>query len=334
MQRKLWPIWLGAAAFVLWMLYGLLALSTVSASWLPDFMTLPVDGATSVLASRGQFGDAFGAFNALISTFALIGLFFTLHAQQIQINEQSKANKSFDLLARQQQFQEQYFRAVDTYRELLSSVSYTTDHGLLTGRAALWAIWRELIVAPLATAESTPFVRALHKQIKAYSNAGLGDWNTNSEAIEAIGELTGAIAADGARAVIVQRIGVVWAAAYSMHRFQMDSLFRSWYTVYRVLDTADKYELPDETIRLYSASFRAQLSWIEMAFLLANQSALPGNPAFPRACHFSNRFRIFDNLEVSNDAVVAVLYQVALRNAENALGDEGQLCRRAFAVAD
>lgn len=338
MLKNRWPIALGLLALILWILYAILALSLASPEWIPGIFKLPAeDQTTTVLARRGQFGDAFGAFNALVSTFALIGLFFTIRSQQIQIEAQSAANASSEKLTRQQQFQEQYYRAIDAYRELLSNIEYSRDdesRTIVSGRVALWTMWRDQIIAPLNKAADDPFSKAIKLQTGAYANEALAGWNTNIGAVGAIRLMLDEFASNSElRAAAIARIGVAWSAVYNMHRFQLDSLFRSWYTAFRVLSTAESYGIPDQSVRLYSAVFRARLSWIEMAFLLLNQSALPGNPAFPRACFYSNKFVLFDNLDVDHDTVVALLHQLAAANPYINESESAVLCSNAFVQA-
>lgn len=335
MLRSRWPVLLGVIVVFFWLGWTFFALSITSFSWVPDFLRLPVeDQATTILARRGQFGDAFGAFNALVSTFALIGLFFTINSQQHQIKEQAKLSAASDLLIRQQQFQEQYYRAIETYSKLLSEISFNAGgpgSESLKGRLAMWEIWRSQVIGSLVTNGDTQFELAVQLQQNAYKHESLGAWNTNEEATSATANLLSTLKDDPAcLQAALDAIGVAWTAMYAMNRFQLDALFRAWYTVFRVLGTAERYEIDAEIRRLYSATFRAQLSWIEMAFLLANQSHLPGTSAYPRACYYSNQHTCFDNLDVAHDAIIAVLYTKALVNVESINPESVLLCRKAF----
>lgn len=335
MIRRAWPVWLGILALTLWIVYALFALSTTSPDWTPGFLMLPDAQGTSTIATRGQFGDAFGAFNALVSTFALIGLFFTIRSQQHQLTEQSKAAATSERLTRQQQFQEFFYRAVDTYKQLLSEISSSISENeqAVHGRVALWKIWRERFIAALPALGETELDIAIRKQLEAYANETLGEWNTNAESASAIAKLKQALATTpGAAHSASIALGGTWAHVYSVNRFQLDSLFRAWYTAYRVLSTASSYGLDDDTIRLYSATFRAQLSWIEMAFLLANQAGLPGNMSFPNACWFSNKYVIFDNLDTDSDAVVATLAWIAQNQSAVAPDKSARLSANAFGI--
>ena len=278
--------------------------------WLPGFLRLPVPKVDeTVLTQRGQFGDAFGAFNALVSTFALIGLFYTIKSQQDQLTTQDRIGHSNDLLVRQQQFQEQFYRAVDAYRELLAEVTVIdADQVVHKGRVALNEIWRHRFLASIR-ADSLPQLRAaLMDQLEALRNEGLGSWNTNDRASKSVTTLVDFLRADSnAREEALRLVGAAWSSVYLANRFQLDALFRSWYTAYRILGTATRYALDSDSVRLYSAVFRAQLSWVEMAFLLANQTGLPQCGRFPKACAVSNAYATYDNLDSGHDAVVATL---------------------------
>lgn len=311
-RRSAIPVALSAIALIAWVLYLIVALSDSAYEWVPNFLRLPSgESGASVLSRRGQFGDAFGAFNALVSTFALIGLLFTLRTQQDQIRSQEKTSASNDRLVRQQQFQDQFFRAVDAYRDQLhaiTSVSNNEQQALATGRLALLSIWRNQLVKHIKSGGIEQLRLALEAQREAYENEHSGIWNSHKELIDACNRLVAFLDADlKSQDDVLQRMGAAWQTVYLANRYQLDSLYRAWYTVYRVLDTAGVYQIPPETVRLYSAAFRAQVSWIEMAFLLINQFGLPGNPTYPKACVYSIRYVSFDNLDRDHDLVVGLL---------------------------
>jgi hypothetical protein len=123
-------------------------------------------------------------------------------------------------------------------------------------------------------------------------------------------------------------LGQGWWTLYSSQKPYLDALFRAWYTVHRILNEAPAYRVGADAQRLYAASFRAQISWIEMVYLLANQSGLPHNERFPRACQYSNTFCVFDNLGGSGDLTVALLVALAIERESDPNGTE--LNRAAF----
>ena len=248
-----------------------------------------------------------------MSTFALIGLLLTLRTQQEQIRTQENTSQTNDILVRQQQFQDQLFRAVDAYRDQLHSVSaqHGTNIGQFTGRVALREIWRRQFVAKIDFASSPLLKAVIESQLDAYSNELSGTWNSHREVSLAIEKILSNVENDQqVRNSVLCQIGDAWKTASLANRYQLDSLYRAWYTVYRILDTAPAYGISPEMIKIYSAAFRAQVSWIEMAFLLANQSGLPGNPSYPKACRHSLRYIVFDNLDRTHDAVVAIISHI------------------------
>ena len=88
-----WPIAVGIIALFAWALYFSFAISVVTPAWIPDwihryFMLSTKADAASIMTTRAQFGDTFGAFNALVSTLALIGLLWTIRMQQQQLIDQ------------------------------------------------------------------------------------------------------------------------------------------------------------------------------------------------------------------------------------------------------
>lgn len=331
------PAVLTALALVVWAAYALLVLSESTAWWVPErlhrLVALP-DETSTTLARRGQFGDAFGAFNALVSTLALVSLLTTLGVQRRQLAAQQTQTQSEVRLMRQQQFQEQYYRAVDAYRMLLAEFQPMQRAGRLQdvgmrGRAGLFVVWRELMLEPLAAQDGLT-----GETVRAQITASLDpapDSDRDINARRQIAQVLSQAAADSRlRARMLAGISRQWSKLYSSHRFQLDALFRAWYTVYRILDTAPRYELEDEVVRLYGASFRAQLSWIELAFLLVNQSGLHPGTGFPKACKLSNTYAVFDNLVDDDDLVVACLSMIAREREADPAGFE--LNRQGFGL--
>lgn len=314
LRRNALPLALCGIAVAAWFGYLALALSDTAPSWVPEALRLPPgDSGASVLSRRGQFGDAFGAFNALVSTLALIGLLFTLRTQQRQIQSQERTSASNDTLIRQQQFQDQLFRAVDAYRDQLQALTAPNSEGTghIVGRLALRDIWRNQLVLHIDHSGLPSLKATLRAQLDAYGNEMSGIWNSYQEVSQLVVRLLSEMEAQkDVHDQILGRIGSAWQVVSLANRYQLDSLYRAWYTVYRVIETAPKYGVSPETMNLYSATFRAQISWIEMAFLLTNQFGLPGNPAYPRACKHSVRYAAFDNLDRTHDVVVSILSRI------------------------
>jgi hypothetical protein len=338
-ESQFWPWMLGILAVLLWFTYFCIALSTQTPPWVPDwiqsFWTLPAGGEGSALVRRGQFGDAFGAFNALISTLAFVALLSTLRTQQRQLRAQRDQTRSEVRLISQQQFQEQYYRAVDAYRTLVAEFA-TGAPGIrsqsgadpLRGRSALFAVWNDYMLQPLANIGG-PVGDAARLQLNAAGKVAGDGNNVLRQARRAIEELwTRCQQDDSLRQELLQTISSNWTTLYATYRFQLDSIFRAWYTVHRVLATAPNYRIDHPVARLYGASFRAQLSWIELTFLLVNQSGLPSLEHFPKACRHSNANAIFDNLAAEGDIAVYCLSEQAKARVADPVG--ASLNRSAF----
>ena len=308
-------------AIVAWLLFVVAALSTSSPSWLPDvvwsILALPADD--GVLEARGQFGDSFGPFNALVSSLALVGVISTLALQQT--------------VAKQQQFQEQLFHAVAAYQSLLESfeTNYRTksgEPGSLRGRSALQNAWQHYVVGPFLRNCKAPGMDDVARNVGSLFFGETVGFAATQGAIESVDrQVAGWLSTDGATAAL-EVLGQAWWALYSSHRHHLDALFRAWYTVHRILNEAPNYSVTVDAQRLYAASFRAQISWIEMVYMLANQSALPHNAMFPRACRYANYFCAYDNLATTGDVTVTLLVEVAKARKANPSGNE--LTRAAF----
>lgn len=281
---KPWVGWSGLA-FVAWLLFVLLTLSTSSPSWLPDvvwsILALPVTNDGGILAARGQLGDSFGPFNALVSSFALVGVISTLVVQQT--------------VAKQQQFQEQLFHAIAAYQSLLESFETTnrcdpSAPTSLRGRSALQYAWQEHVVAPFVGNCRVPGMDAICSIVNHVASGATQDFSTIQSAMKSVDEQVAQWLSADTKTELLEALGRAWWALYSSHRHHLDALFRAWYTVHRILHAASNYSVTDDSQRLYAASFRAQISWIEMVYMLANQSALPHNEKFPHACEYANYY--------------------------------------------
>lgn len=321
-----WFRW-SCVAVLIWWLFLQLVLSTETPIWIPEFLrsllALPPDNQSSLLARRGQLGDSFGLFNALVSSLALVGVISTLALQQS--------------IAKQQQFQEQLFHAVEAYQSLLASFEPATlgfvaagEGETLRGRTAMQRVWQRHVVASFSAESEALGVSELAKGASGSpAHRGAMDFAAVQRAIESATSHVGRLlASPEGKLRALEVLGQGWWTLYSSHKPYLDALFRAWYTVHRILNEAPAYRVGADAQRLYAASFRAQISWIEMVYLLANQSGLPHNEKFPRACRYSNSFCFFDNLGGSSDITVLLLVAIAKERESNPKGTE--LNRAAF----
>ncbi|MGO4641700.1 putative phage abortive infection protein [Mesorhizobium sp. 2RAF45] len=87
--------------------------------WAAQFWALPMlFDAVPDLPSRGQWGDSFGALNALFSAFAFSAVLITLWIQQRQINDAQRDQH-------RQRFDETFFKLLALLRDVRSELRYT-----------------------------------------------------------------------------------------------------------------------------------------------------------------------------------------------------------------
>jgi hypothetical protein len=112
---------------------------------------------------------------------------------------------------------------------------------------------------------------------------------------------------------LVNAVNGAWLSMYGSNRYQLDFLFRTWYHAFKTIASAVDFEIDEETEWRTASRFRAQLSWIEMVFLLANQTfgSEAGSDRFPKAVELSERYAMFDNFTLGLDPTVHALLAAA-----------------------
>jgi hypothetical protein len=119
------------------------------------------------LSNRGEFGDMFGAVNALFSGLAFAGLIFTIHVQRRELSlqrqelslQRRELEASREVLAQQeatmrsqgqtmadQRFEASLFSLIDSHIRAVDSLQYRGRDGVHIGRAALSALFHEATV--------------------------------------------------------------------------------------------------------------------------------------------------------------------------------------------
>lgn len=110
-EVMLWIVIL--AIFVLWIVWATCGI-TIS-DWF-------LNGATP--ADAGAWADSFGAFNALVSSFALAGVLLTLALQNRAIREQQREAEKQVSERHKQQFEGSFFQLLELMRDVRSEVYY------------------------------------------------------------------------------------------------------------------------------------------------------------------------------------------------------------------
>lgn len=108
----------------------LLVLAIWSGAWYWIDGHIVVDGGPeNIIAARGQFGDKFGAVNALFAGFAFAGIIFTIFLQNREI-KQTKAMLEEQLRdSNKQRFDSTFFQLLALHNDITSKLSDLETHG-------------------------------------------------------------------------------------------------------------------------------------------------------------------------------------------------------------
>jgi hypothetical protein len=108
--------------------------------WVLNLIFFNAQGAAGPWPTRGQFGDMFGAVNALFSGLAFTGIIFTILLQREELQEQRrelrltrKEFKQQNITLRQQRFENTFFNLLATHNEIVKSmdVRRTDTHEII-----------------------------------------------------------------------------------------------------------------------------------------------------------------------------------------------------------
>lgn len=221
---------------------------------------------------RGQFGDQFGAVNALFSGLAFAGLIFTiilqknelalqrkelsltheeLKGQKEQLEEQNKTLKI-------QRFENTFFNMLSQFQEVVSGITYTQDFG---GKTKVYK-GRELFYEGFENLEVK-----IREEGLFVENA---KFNSLRECIE--------------------KEGLQGYASVEMPTY-FDHYFRLLYRMLKFVETTDLIEKDNEKYE-YTSMIRAILSRYELVWLYYNGLSVYGNkklkPLIEKFCMLKN----------------------------------------------
>ena len=235
-----------------------------------------IDSTYTGLDARGQFGDKFGAVNALFSGLAFAGLIFTiilqknelalqrkelsltheaLKGQKEQLEEQNKTLKI-------QRFENTFFNMLSQFQEVVSGITYTLDFGEKTkvykGRELFYEGFENLEVK--------------NRQESSF------DENSRFDSLRECIEKEG-----------LQGYASVEMPTYFDHYFRL---------LYRILKFVEKTDLigkdndNDKEKYVYTSMIRAMLSRYELVWLYYNGLSVYGNkklkPLIEKFCMLKN----------------------------------------------
>jgi hypothetical protein len=296
-----------------------------------------VKSAKDVAAAKGQFGDVFGVLNG---AFGALTLFFVYRAFR---SERASSDAQISLVKLERYYAE-VAAAVHAYEVALQGVAAAEWEELQqndkpsrkfvtnwTSKHGLFHLWKQYFTIPAIRDQWAYSVESYRGRIPSKVWAPIAvqmgiDLEVESRVTFAqphartfYGEasvtqlLRDQSEENNDFQDLSNAVNGAWWRMYGSNRYQLDLLFRTWYHAFKTIATADDFDIDEATEWRIASRFRAQLSWIEMVFLLANQTFgnEPGSEGFPRAVEFSERYAMFDNFTPGLDPTVHALLAAA-----------------------
>lgn len=127
--------------FLDWVKFGVLLLAVLGVWrlgwwWIDNQLTFENLKPVEVIAARGQFGDKFGAVNALFAGFAFAGIIFTIYLQSKELSHTKRMLEEQMNDSKGQRFDGTFFQLIGLHNELTAKLE--TLNG--TGRGAFKSI--------------------------------------------------------------------------------------------------------------------------------------------------------------------------------------------------
>lgn len=274
------------------MVFTLLAAATVAATYIIAFWGRAVEPQTD---AWGQLGDFFGGvLNPIVGLATVVLVFITVRIQTRELRSSLEELRQSNLVLEaqlrstaKQNFEQTLFAWLSNYRDLLDAVVIHGDD-TFTGRRALHSMYLRYL-APrrlLSTTKHDGLVEIRH----LFNKAAQSGERLNESTINSLEEAT--------RDVVVDLAAKGFDKLYVDHEFQLDSLFRTLFRIFRWIDQHE--ELSNEQKWFYAALVRAQLSWTELTLLFYNGMTERGAPF----TSIANKYAIFDNLTLHSDIVL------------------------------
>lgn len=245
----------------------------------------------------GQFGDFFGGtLNPIFGFLSVMALLAALviQSRELKISSQELRNSALALAAQNnaiahQSFEQTFFSWLDSYGDMLASVSSME----LSGRNALKRHWHsQFRMETLAEIASE-----MHKEIDRNQ---FGHINTSKFR---------EVVADSPE-VLTEAAMTAWQRLYKENEYQLDSVFRNLYRLILWVDSQHQDRMTPAQKWFYVSIVRAQLSWIEMVYLFYNGYTQRGE----RLNRLIEKYSLFNNLNFDSDPVIAHIRQHGYAN--------------------
>lgn len=322
--------WLVVAVLAAWLAVFWFATAQCS---LADVATLscsitwpPPSTAITNIAEKAQLGDTFGTVNGLFGAVTLYLVYRTYHHERSSAEHQlAIATDELNLARQTSQEQMRFIRRERYYAEVAASIE--SYNGLLRevnapdwkggvlvatwqGRDALWHWWKRRVLetghaenwgatrASILAKASPEIWLPIFRLIRDEENG----MTTSKDIVNLF------LTHKGSADALVQKVASAWQRLYAIHQYQLDALFRSWFHVCKTIESAESLDVDAETEWAVASRFRAQMSSIELTYLLANQVFSEGaeGDGYPQARRYCERYAIFDNYKPGIDPAAVV----------------------------
>lgn len=251
----------------------------------------------------GVFGDFFGGvLNPIFGFASFLALLATIFYQAKELNASTKElrnsakalaaqNKAIEL----QSFEQTFFSWLNTYRDLLNSISGGHDQVVLnaTGRKQLYNWWSLNVSSHSILNSMSEYDQStMSTRLK---NDFSGDYDLNFETLSSYKKIE--LISEHKSDVVINHILKLWVLLYHDNEYQLDGLFRVIYRLILWVDSQDNKRVSLAQKWLYVSIIRSQFSRIEMIFLFYNGLTGVGEKFKP----LIEKYALFDNLTFDSD---------------------------------
>lgn len=242
-------------------------------------------------APWGQFGDYFGGtLNPIFGFLSVMALLAALviQSRELKVSSQELRNSALALEAQNraiahQSFEQTFFSWLENYRDMLSSIRQSETLSIVTGTEHSGRIALRKWLDSHISIESLLFKMELHSGANQYSKE-IFERASNEE-----------------QYLVTKAAMDSWDDLYRNYEYQLDSLFRNLYRLILWIDSQGDDRISTAQKWLYVSIVRAQISWIEMAYLFYNGYTKRGSK-FKR---LAEKYALFDNMNFGSDPVIA-----------------------------
>ncbi|QET03912.1 hypothetical protein FOB72_17240 (plasmid) [Cupriavidus pauculus] len=274
-----------------------IAISVVAAYAL-NFISLPFSEKGE---AWGQFGDFIGGtINPVVGLATVYLVLVTVKLQRRELQASLRELRISNKALAKQGFENSFFSWLNSYHKLLDSIQLTISNEnaeapekIYIGRHALKRMHvgsftaARVILKDSKSGKKLPTFQRRHRSSLSTPQDPLFFSNWSKDQRET--------------AINMARDG--YETVFDRHRYQLDGMFRTLFRLIKWVDESDPKIISREEKWQYIAIIRAQLSWIELVFLVYNCMTQRGEPFI----EYANKYALFDNLGTEADGILILI---------------------------